>query len=492
MLVANARMYSVTPVVKAAWQDLLAWVARTSGVPLTYLDHAAPAPLEHLWARDDLGAAFICGFPFASAARKPHILAAPVPSPPRYGGKPQYCTDLVVRADSAVTLLGDTVGGRIGWTVEHSQSGYQAVRHHFALRGAHDVQWVGPLVTPRRVIEAVLAGEIDIGPLDSYVHDLLRRHEPETAAKLRVVESTAMTPIPLLVASPGVERDAAARLRDALLACHREPALAATLETLLLARFDAVEPGDYDVLLRRAQAADRAGISARHMAPGRLRVLGDLATTVAALSPGRPLRIAIDGRTAAGKTTLANELAALIRALGRPVIRTSVDGFHRPKAERYARGRRSAEGYYRDARDLQAVMTLLLDPLGPRGDRLYRTASFDLDNDRPIEQAPVLAHADAILIVNGTFLQRPELREGFDLAIFVETSEAVAEHRAVGRDAAQAGGADAVKALYAERYGGAFDLYESLCMPGSIADIVLNNDDLGRPTVLIRTGGRAA
>jgi len=216
MLAANARMYAVTPTVKAAWQELFAWVAQDAGVPLAYLDHAAPAPLEALWERGDLGAAFMCGFPFASAAVKQQALAAPIPSPPRYGGKPQYCTDLVVRADSAFVRLSDTFGGRIGWTVEHSQSGYRAVRNHLALRDARYAEWVGPLVTPRRVIDALLAGEIEVGPLDSYVHDLLRRHEPETAAKLRVIESTAMTPIPLLVASPGVADDAVARLRNAL------------------------------------------------------------------------------------------------------------------------------------------------------------------------------------------------------------------------------------------------------------------------------------
>ncbi|HKS61188.1 MAG TPA: PhnD/SsuA/transferrin family substrate-binding protein [Xanthobacteraceae bacterium] len=252
ILAANARMYAVTPAVKAAWQELFAWVAKESGVPLSYLDHAAPAPLETLWTRGDLGAAFMCGFPFAAAPAKPQALAAPIPSPPRYGGKPQYCTDFTVRADSAFTQLGDTFGRRIGWTVEHSQSGYQAVRNHLAaLRAAHDAQWVGPLVTPRRVIDALLAGEIDVGPLDSYVHDLLQRHEPATAAMLRVIESTAMTPIPLLVASPGVADDAVARLRQTLLSCHREPELAATLDTLLLARFVAVDPADYEVLLAR-------------------------------------------------------------------------------------------------------------------------------------------------------------------------------------------------------------------------------------------------
>jgi len=256
MLVANARMYAVTPAVKAAWQHLLAWAAKESGVPLSYIDHAAPAPLEALWARGDLGAAFMCGFPFASAAVRPLVLAAPIPSPPRYGGKACYCTDLVVRADSAFVQLSDTFGGRVGWTVEHSQSGYQAVRHHLAaLRAARFAQWIGPLVTPRRVIDALLRDAIDVGPLDSYVHDLLKRHEPETASKLRVVESTVMTPVPLLVASSGVADDAITRLRHALLSCHSAPELATTLDTLLLARFVAVDPADYDVLLDRGERA---------------------------------------------------------------------------------------------------------------------------------------------------------------------------------------------------------------------------------------------
>jgi ABC-type phosphate/phosphonate transport system substrate-binding protein len=262
-LLANARMYAVTPAVKAAWQELFAWVARTSGVPLEYIDHAAPAPLEALWARDDLGAAFMCGFPFASATPPPRLLAAPVPSPPRYGDAPRYCTDLVVRADSRFAQLCDTFGGRIGWTVSHSQSGYNAVRHHLLGEPqARYAAWVGPLVTPRRVIDAVLNDAIDVGPLDSYVHDLLRRHEPDTAAKLRVVASTALTPIPPLIAARGVANDTVARVRVALLSCHDEPALAATREALLLSRFETVEAANYRVLIDWSRAADDAGMPA--------------------------------------------------------------------------------------------------------------------------------------------------------------------------------------------------------------------------------------
>lgn len=256
-LIANARMYAVTPTVRDDWRTLFTWVARRTGIELTYVEHAAPAPLEALWARDDLGAAFMCGFPFASAPTRPMLVAAAVPSSPRYAGRPCYCTDLVVRADSRFARLADTFGGCAGFTVDHSQSGFHAFFHHLrGYDGAHPdrlfARWAGPLFTPRRVIEAVLAGEIDVGPLDSYVHDLLRRHEPQTAARLRTVASTEMTPNPPLIASRAVADTTVRSLREALQAAATESELAPLLDRLLLAGFAAVEPDAYETLLAQA------------------------------------------------------------------------------------------------------------------------------------------------------------------------------------------------------------------------------------------------
>lgn len=210
------------------------------------------------------------------------------------------------------------------------------------------------------------------------------------------------------------------------------------------------------------------------------------------VSLGRPVRVAIDGRTACGKTTLADEVACLIRNKGRPIIRASIDGFHRPKAARHARGRYSAAGYYYDARDLAAVMRLLLAPLGPEGDRLYRTQSFDLENDLPVQQQPRLAPADAVLVVDGTFLQRPELRNGWDVTIFVKASEGAAERRGLARDLQRLGGVEGAQKLYTERYRPAFDLYERLSSPEANADVLMLNEDFQCPRLHIRPDGRLA
>src|SRR5271156_1842012 len=92
---------------------------------------------------------------------------------------------------------------------------------------------------------------------------------------------------------------------------------------------------------------------------------------VAAVDRPHPIRVAIDGRTASGKTTVADELANELSRIGRATIRTSIDGFHRAKRDRYARGRHSPEGYYFDTRDLNAIRQLLLEPLGPGGTLTY-------------------------------------------------------------------------------------------------------------------------
>ncbi len=224
----------------------------------------------------------------------------------------------------------------------------------------------------------------------------------------------------------------------------------------------------------------------------RASVLSELAGAIAGFKPERTIRVAIDGRTASGKTTLANELAEHLQGSGRQVIRTSIDGFHRPKAERYARGRYSAEGYYYDARDLDAINRLLLAPLGPDGNRWYRTASHDLASDQYIEQAPQLASQTAILIVDGTFLQRPELAGNWDLTVFVETRQEVSEGRGITRDTELLGGEAAARQFYAERYKPAYELYAGLCAPASSADVVISNDDFDHPEMRLNGSGRLA
>jgi len=256
-------MYAVTAQVEAAWRELLERVAREAAVPLTYLPYPAPQPLEALWSRADLGAVFMCGYPIALKLAPVVPLAAPIPRAPWAQGRAVYRTDLIVRADTPYRTLEDTFGGRAGWTVAHSQSGFNAFRHHLlayraAGRPALYREMQGNLVTARNVLDAVREGRIDVGPLDAYWHSLIARHAPQLTTGVRVLASTPLTPTPALVSSAGAPTEALTRLRAALTRAAARPRFAPLAQVLLIDGFAEVTPDAYGMYLdwdREARAA---------------------------------------------------------------------------------------------------------------------------------------------------------------------------------------------------------------------------------------------
>ncbi len=262
--IANARMYAVTPEAEAAWTALLTHVAAEAGVALTYERYPAPQPLEILWRRPDLGAVFMCGYPIALGLAQVVPLAAPIPSAPWATGKALYRSDFVVRADSRFRTLEETFGGTIGWTVDHSHSGFNAPRHHLLARRRPDGvplyhSSLGGLVTARGIVDAVLDGRIDVGPLDGYWHLLLQRHRPDLTDQLRVVASTDLAPLPALVATPDLPTGDVVALRRSFADAAARPWFAPLAETLCLQGFAPVTRESFAVTRAWASEAEAAG-----------------------------------------------------------------------------------------------------------------------------------------------------------------------------------------------------------------------------------------
>jgi uridine kinase len=210
-------------------------------------------------------------------------------------------------------------------------------------------------------------------------------------------------------------------------------------------------------------------------------LLSRLAEAVGSVTIAHPTRVAIDGPPAAGKTTLGDELAVVLRTEGREVIRVSIESFLLPRSQRYRRGEYSAEGCYHDSFDFDALNRVLLDPLGPCGDRRFQQAVYDRPTETALSLPVTAAPADAVLLFDGVFLLRPELIDRWDLRIFVSAAFEETLDRARTRDLALFGSAAEVERRHRERYRPSQQFYFDTVRPTDHADIIVHNDEPKQP-----------
>ncbi len=167
-----------------------------------------------------------------------------------------------------------------------------------------------------------------------------------------------------------------------------------------------------------------------------MTALDAVARRIAALP--RPARIGIDGVTASGKSTIGDALALLLEP---PVLRVTIDDFHRPPPPRE-----------------------------------YYPSSFDFARFRE----HVLSLEETV-IADGVFLHHPELRDLWQLSIFLTADREAASERGIARDQSWLENA---RERYATRYVPGETRYLEEVDPEGLADIVLETTDLDRPRLL--------
>jgi uridine kinase len=215
----------------------------------------------------------------------------------------------------------------------------------------------------------------------------------------------------------------------------------------------------------------------------RAAVLRRLARMINGVQLPHPVRVGVDGVSASGKSTLADELAGVVAELGRTCLRAGLDDFKRPRAERPP----GPAGFYRGAFDLDAIRTRLLAPLGPGGDRQVQLRFFDQQQQAPFPAELRAVPADAIVIADGGYLLRPGLRDLWDLRIFVEIDFDLVLARGTARDSAWMNSEQEAAEHYRRYYIPAERLYDAEADPRSHADVIMDNRDTAHP--VLRQGG---
>lgn len=206
---------------------------------------------------------WVCGLPYVwkaddEAQRAPlDLLVAPVMAGRRYGGRPVYFSDVVVRHDSRFQRFEALRGASWAYNEPRSHSGYLLTRYNLALRDLNG-DFYGPVVgagSHERALEMIVAREIDAAAIDSTVLELVLEQQPELSRQIRILESWGPSPIPPWL----VHRRTAPALRESLqtlfLHLHEEEEGRAVLRLGHVARFVTVRDEDYDPIRHMARKA---------------------------------------------------------------------------------------------------------------------------------------------------------------------------------------------------------------------------------------------
>jgi uridine kinase len=215
----------------------------------------------------------------------------------------------------------------------------------------------------------------------------------------------------------------------------------------------------------------------------RSTVINNLADRIACVHRDHPIRVGIDGFAAAGKTTLADELVTPLEQRGREVLRISIDGFHNPAEIRHKKGRHCPIGYYQDSFNHEAIVTHVLAPLGPKGNRSYKSANYNYKSGTSVDAEYQEAPTEAILLFDGIFLHRPELKDHWDFTIFVHTDFSVMLDRACERDLEKFESVDRVRESFEQRFIPGSRLYLEQARPHEQAHIVIDNNNVHCPVL---------
>ncbi|THJ64664.1 uridine kinase [Arthrobacter echini] len=188
--------------------------------------------------------------------------------------------------------------------------------------------------------------------------------------------------------------------------------------------------------------------------------------------------VAIDGVDGSGKTSFAENLAAVIPH--RSVIVIHVDSFLNPSPIRYARGRHSPEGFWRDTYNYAALRESVLVPLGPDGHGLYSPASYDPRTDQTAHTEPLQAPPNALVLVEGMFLHREDLAATWDASVFLD----VPFTETAARLATRNGSNPDPEHPTMHRYVHGQRLYFNAARPWERATFVIDNSNFSAPRVI--------
>lgn len=187
--------------------------------------------------------------------------------------------------------------------------------------------------------------------------------------------------------------------------------------------------------------------------------------------------IGISGIDASGKTTFTRTLAEELEQDGYKVQMIHLDDFHYPADIRRSNSVPPAQAYYARTFDYHRVIKELLQPIQSGLPLTRELLCLDLEKDEFCLIRRYDIDRNTIVLMEGVFLFRPELRDLFDFKVYLHIDFDTCLERVVARDGYLFGSPENIVRRYKEKYLPGQSLYFQEANPMETADLVLDNTD---------------
>jgi phosphonate transport system substrate-binding protein len=217
---------------------------------------------QRLFDRGEIEILWLCGLPYVNRAdlvkSKMEILAAPVPAGERYGARPIYFSDVVVRTGSRFRSFVELRGASWAYNEPRSHSGFNLVRFHLSQLGENRGFFSATYQSGAHSasIEMILSGAVDGAAIDSTVLEWSAVKRKELMDQVRVIHTLGPSPIPPWVISKRVPGNLRAELRALLIGMEKDSVGRIILERSRISRFVSAKDCDYDPIRIMAARAE--------------------------------------------------------------------------------------------------------------------------------------------------------------------------------------------------------------------------------------------
>jgi phosphonate transport system substrate-binding protein len=237
------------------------YLTRRLSVPFVCVEDAAWPERYWLIEKGKIEIGWICGLPYVIQADRPEpgieLLAAPVMVGERYGARPCYFSDVVVRQESPWQQFADLRGASWAYNEPGSHSGYNIVRFTLATMGV-DGRFFSRIVgsgSHMNSLNMILHGEVDASAIDSTVLEWACQLRPLLRQQIHIIDTLGPSPSPPLVIQRSIPPELKTRIRQLLCQMHTDNKGNKVLASGGVARFTAVTDHDYDPIRQMAERA---------------------------------------------------------------------------------------------------------------------------------------------------------------------------------------------------------------------------------------------